>query len=52
MFEFILFVILGWVEFAPPANKMVLMVVFVVLMVLWLVAMIGGFAGYSLPHFR
>jgi hypothetical protein len=51
MFEFILFAILGWAEFFPPANKMVLMIIFIVLMILWAVAMVGGFGGYSLPHF-
>lgn len=46
MFEFLLFAILGWVEFAPPANRIVPMVIFVVLMVLWVIA---GFTGFAIP---
>lgn len=46
LFEFVLFAILGWCVFAPPANKLVPTIVFVVLMILWLVA---GFAGYTIP---
>lgn len=52
LFEFILFAILGWCEFAAPQSppgKMILMIVFVVLMILWIVA---GVTGYSLPFPR
>jgi uncharacterized membrane protein (DUF106 family) len=45
--QFVLFAILGWCVFAPPANnKLVLMVVFVVLMVLWAVGTVGTSAGW------
>lgn len=47
MVEFILLSILGWMVFAAPANKTVLMVVFIVLMVLWLVL---GVTGFNLSH--
>jgi uncharacterized membrane protein len=46
MFEFVLFVILGWMVFAPPANpngRVVLMVVFVVLLILWVLVGVGAF---------
>lgn len=44
LLEFVLFGILGWVAFAPPANRIVPMVIFIVLMVLWVIA---GATGYS-----
>lgn len=45
--EFVLFLILGLVEFVPLTGngKLVAMIVFVVIMVLWL---IGGVAGWNL----
>jgi hypothetical protein len=51
MFEFILFLILGYCVFAwPPSpiptNRVILLVIFVVLMLLWLVA---GVAGFHVP---
>jgi hypothetical protein len=51
LFEFVLFAILGWCEFAPPASaagKMVLMILFIVLMILWLVF---GVTGFDVSHF-
>lgn len=49
LFQFILFVILGWCTFVSPPNgaaRTVLMVVYVVLMALWLLA---GYSGWSFP---
>lgn len=46
--EFVLFAILGWCVFSPPANKMVLMIVFVVLMILWVVGFGASAAGWHL----
>lgn len=46
LLEFILFGILGWCVFAPPANRMVLMVIFIVLMVLWVIAGATGYVGH------
>jgi hypothetical protein len=50
MLEFVLFAILGWVCFAPPANpngRIVLLVVFIVLMILWFLLGLGAF---KLPY--
>lgn len=43
IFEFVLFVILGWSVFAPPQGnlRLVLMIVFIVLMVIWVALGIG-----------
>jgi hypothetical protein len=49
MLEFILFGILGWVVFGPPAGqgRIVLLVIFVVLMVLWL---LQGLGAFTIPY--
>lgn len=52
LFQFILFAILGWVAFAPPATgngKLILTIIFVVLMLLWLVAGFTGWEGINIP---
>jgi hypothetical protein len=45
--EWILFAILGWCVFKPPADKMLIMVIYVVIMIFWLV----GF-GYAQTNIR
>lgn len=47
MLAFVLFAILGWVVFAPPANRIVPLVVFVVLMVVWL---LQGLGAFTIPY--
>lgn len=49
MFAFVLFAILGWAVFAPPAGsaRVVLMVVFIVMMALWL---LQGLGAFQLPY--
>lgn len=49
MFAFILFAILGWCVFAPPAGqtRTVIMIVFTIMLVLWLLVGLGAF---SMPY--
>lgn len=53
LFEFVLFLILGWAVFAPPQGnlRLVLMIVFIVLMIVWVAigfspAMLNGSWGH------
>lgn len=47
MFAFLLFAILGWAVFAPPANRMILMVIFIVMMAIWL---LQGLGAFTIPY--
>jgi len=49
MFTFILFAILGWMVFAPPAGqgRIALMIVFIVMLAIWL---LQGLGAFSIPY--